>query len=390
MGIISTKIDPKMTLTSNSPQRFLIIKLRHYGDVLLTTPVIRLLRAAYPEARIDLLVYEETVPILEANEEISQIWTLPSKKNRKKGIASLFSLLKLWWNLFQVRYNTILHLSDQLAIAWLSLLLAASRRIGIDFAHRHSPLWKRSFTTLVKELPQQHIILQNIEVLSPLLPPDFFQEQKELYSPYMPVSPKLFSELQKRWQHLSLNQPYIILHAPARWRFKCWEEDRMAAVAQFLAEKGWQVLLTSASSPEEIAQVTCIKKLAPHPGVISLAGELSLQELAALMAKARLFIGVDSFPMHLAAAFQVETIALFGPSKINQWSPWNSKAHLINAHSFGELIDPDEVQTNTKDRYLQNIPQEVVIELLNKILPETPNQSTSPTSSTTPLEKSFS
>src|SRR5437762_10871176 len=62
---------------------------------------------------------------------------------------------------------------------------------------------------------------------------------------------------------------------------------------------------------------------------ISLAGTLSFKELGALTARARLFVGVDSMPMHLAAAMGTPTVALFGPSGENEWGPWNVERRIV-------------------------------------------------------------
>ena len=64
---------------------------------------------------------------------------------------------------------------------------------------------------------------------------------------------------------------------------------------------------------------------------MNLAGKLSLKELGALTARARLFIGVDSMPMHLAAAMGTPTVALFGPSSENIWGPWNVEQRIVTS-----------------------------------------------------------
>ena len=64
---------------------------------------------------------------------------------------------------------------------------------------------------------------------------------------------------------------------------------------------------------------------------MNLAGQLSLKELGALTARARLFIGVDSMPMHLAAAMGTPTLALFGPSSEDQWGPWNVEQRVVTS-----------------------------------------------------------
>ena len=68
----------------------------------------------------------------------------------------------------------------------------------------------------------------------------------------------------------------------------------------------------------------------PQPA-LSLAGQLSLKELAALTARARLFIGVDSAPMHIAAAMGTPTVALFGPSGDREWGPWGVPHRVVSS-----------------------------------------------------------
>jgi heptosyltransferase-3 len=62
---------------------------------------------------------------------------------------------------------------------------------------------------------------------------------------------------------------------------------------------------------------------------IDLSGQLSLKELAALTARARLFVGVDSAPMHIAAAMGRPVVALFGPSGDREWGPWGTQGRVI-------------------------------------------------------------
>ena len=64
---------------------------------------------------------------------------------------------------------------------------------------------------------------------------------------------------------------------------------------------------------------------------VTLAGKLSIKELGALTARARLFIGVDSMPMHLAASMGTPAVALFGPSGENEWRPWQVKHRVVTS-----------------------------------------------------------
>jgi heptosyltransferase-3 len=67
----------------------------------------------------------------------------------------------------------------------------------------------------------------------------------------------------------------------------------------------------------------------PNARLHSLAGQLTLRQLASVIDHARLFIGVDSVPMHMAAALGTPLVALFGPSKLTFWRPWQAKGEVI-------------------------------------------------------------
>ncbi len=90
--------------------------------------------------------------------------------------------------------------------------------------------------------------------------------------------------------------------------------------------------------------------------------------LAALIARAQLFIGVDSAPMHMAAALDTPCIALFGPTKLQLWRPWGDHNSVIWAGDYGPLPDPDAIDTNTSQRYLSAIPVEDVVEAARNFL----------------------
>ena len=111
---------------------------------------------------------------------------------------------------------------------------------------------------------------------------------------------------------------YVVVHPGSRWLFKCWPAAATAAVIDRLAADGWPVVLTGAPDPAERALVAAVRAATRAP-VVDLAGQLSLPELAALIGAARLFFGVDSAPMHMAAAMGTPTVALFGPSGDAEW-----------------------------------------------------------------------
>jgi heptosyltransferase-3 len=106
---------------------------------------------------------------------------------------------------------------------------------------------------------------------------------------------------------------YIVVQPTSRWFFKCWREDRMSAVINALSADGYTVVLTSGPDAKEKQMVDTIIAGCQDARLVSLAGKLTLRQLGALIDHARLFIGVDSVPMHMAAALNTPLVALFAP-----------------------------------------------------------------------------
>jgi len=120
---------------------------------------------------------------------------------------------------------------------------------------------------------------------------------------------------------IAAGRPFAVVQPTSRWTFKCWTEDGMAGVISHLADLGFAPIVTSGPAPVEVAQAERIRERAGGRAV-SLAGRLSLKELGAVIASARLFVGVDSAPMHVSAAVGTPTVALFGPTGAFNWAPW--------------------------------------------------------------------
>jgi heptosyltransferase-3 len=118
------------------------------------------------------------------------------------------------------------------------------------------------------------------------------------------------------------------MHPGAGWRFKCWTPGGYARVIEFFQDQwGLPTVLTGTRAAHEQELLAAVFKEC-RAAPIDLSGRLSLKELGALISKARLFFGMDSAPMHLAAAVNTPAVALFGPSGVFNWGPWG-EGHLV-------------------------------------------------------------
>ena len=110
--------------------------------------------------------------------------------------------------------------------------------------------------------------------------------------------------------------------------FKTWPSDKIAVLLNQLVDDGHVIVLTGAPDDQEMKMIKQILSLT-NSNIVNFAGRLSLKELAALSAQAALFVGVDSAPMHIAAAVGTPIVALFGPSSEITWGPWMVKHRVV-------------------------------------------------------------
>ena len=301
--------------------RALVIKLRHHGDVLLTAPVLSALKARGVE--VDALVYDDTAPMLQGHPSLSQLHFV-GRKWKKLGILSrLLREKKLFSDLKARHYGLIVHLSEQPRGAWLARTLGARYSVAPKIADRGA-LWAKSFTHLFPIAPRRHMVEVNLDALRRIGVQPESGERKVQFVPG--------AEAEKKVEAL-VDGAFVHVHPASRWRFKCWPPEKNAALIERFAADGHQVVITAAPDPDEMAFIQLILgKARSKP--LDLAGKLSIKELGALAGRAALFVGVDSMPMHLAAAMGTPTVALFGPSGETEWGPWNVAHRVVtSAHS---------------------------------------------------------
>ncbi len=281
----------------------LVIKLRYIGDVLLTTPFLRVLRQGFPDAGVTMLVNPGTDDVLRYNPDVDEVLCLPR--------TGMIHQVQFSRGLRARGFDCVVDLTDGDRSAIISCVTGACLRIGFNHEDR---LRGRLYSHCVKaSYEAMHVIDYHAMAFSPLGLPIQGGE------PILPLSSKDYEQAHRMLETLSLDQKqWIMIHPAARYWFKAWPSDRFAALADVLYEKGFQVVLVG-SRNEQILE-TEILKAAQHP-IASLLGKTSLLELAALMRHGRLFVGNDAGPMHIAAAVGCPVVALFGPSNPAVWGP---------------------------------------------------------------------
>jgi heptosyltransferase III len=300
--------------------RILVVALRRLGDVLFATALIASLRRAFPNALIDVLVFEETAGILAGNPDIDRIVTMPVHPGVWRGVALAARLAK--------RYN--LAVSTQSGDRPTMFALVAGRRHAgpIDSGTRGA-LRRLALTRSVAPQPGSHRLEEMLRLADAIGIP----RVEYLVCPGGPgpagVSPALsppqaqdagVDEKERAGRARSQGvRDYAVIHASPMFRYKRWTPDGWRALAAHLLARGLTVVATGGTASAERAYLDEVWR--PLPAVVRRDGDLSWPQLAQLLRRARLFAGPDTSVTHLAAAAGCPTIALFGPTDPRLWGP---------------------------------------------------------------------
>jgi len=219
------------------------------------------------------------------------------------------------------------HLSEQPRGAWLARALGARYSVAPAVPGRGA-FWQGSFTHFyaLARNGRRHKVEEHLDALRRIgLQPDDAQRRVQ-FVPGAAAEARVAELLAAEGL---AERGFLHMHPASRWSFKCWPAERNAELIDRLAP-AHRVVLSAAPYPEELALLEQILRKAKSKP-LSLAGRLSIKELGALTARARLFIGVDSMPMHLAAAMGTPVVALFGPSGEDEWRPWRVAHRVVTS-----------------------------------------------------------
>jgi heptosyltransferase-3 len=315
--------------------RVLVTKLRHHGDVLLTSPVFTTLARAIPGAEIDALVYGGTEPMLTGHPAIAQVHTI-DRDWKRQGIATqVASEWRLLRRLRARRFDLLIHLTEHPRGLHLARLLRPRWSVTRERAS-YGGLWRRHFTHFyrVPKNERRHTVETNLDALRRLgIEPDL-ADKRLVMVPGAQAQSRVAALLAR---HRLDARGFIHVHPGSRWLFKCWPAERTAALLDRIVADGYAVVVTGADDTREralVASIAAAIKPATREHTVDLTAQLTLPELAVITSRARAFVGVDSAPMHIAAAMGTPVVALFGPSGELQWGPWGVRARVVasNAH----------------------------------------------------------
>ncbi len=278
---------------------FLIIALRYIGDVLLSTPLALSIKQHIPDATVDYLVFRGTEDVLKKNPHVRRIHTIAPGSS---GFSQLCRLFRRYDHAIATGW------SDRMSwFAWLT-----GRRSQGFHANRRQDRWKQRLLTRCLFFDGRlHMVPLMLTQLEPLQVPAVRRVVMA------------FDKDDGRFANIHLPpQPFILLHPYSRRAYKHWPATAWAELAAMLQrETGARAMFTPPFSPGDQEQLRLIQATAGSP-LDRLPGPFTLSQLAAAIHRSRAFVGIDTAATHMAAALDVPTIAIYGPTPALTWGPW--------------------------------------------------------------------
>ncbi|MDO8835641.1 MAG: glycosyltransferase family 9 protein, partial [Vicinamibacterales bacterium] len=302
----------------------------------LTTPVIRAIRRAEPDAHLTYLVEPSAAPVVTANPHLDDVIVAPLRSGlpRWGGDAALALRLR------RARFDVVLDFHGGPRSSLLTWLSGARRRIGYDVSGRG---WMYSERV---HRPRTHRPRHSVEnqwdlltqFMPGLAPPSVHDDPVEMPDD---ADARARADDRLRAHGLDPHGPFVVMHVGAGNEFRRWPAQAFAAVVDGLhaQEPDRRMILTT--GPAQAPAAEAVRQLAIARGVpgqaVTVVCDLDLAELRSLVGRARLFLGGDSGPAHIASTTAVPMVVLFGPTTPQVWGPWRSRALATETVDVGPL-----------------------------------------------------
>jgi heptosyltransferase-1 len=339
-------------------ERVLIVRLSAMGDVIHTLPAVHFLRQVFPQAFIGWLIEERWAELLCAPGSprrgprsvlrplVDEVHTVNLKEWRKSrfSITTLQHAARVWNDVRDARYDVAVDLQGAIRSAVLARWSGARTVYGVA-EPREAPasLW---YTRRVVARGR-HVIEQNLSVAEALVGHRAAMTPKELPCDLrndlpneLPKEPQAEQHISRQLAELGIGE-FAILNPGAGWGAKRWPAERYGEVAGKLADQGIASILNYGPGEEEL-----VRAAEAASGGTARAMSSTITELIALTRRARLFIGGDTGPMHLAAALRVPVVAIFGPTDPARNGPYGTPSIVLRSAesvtSHARRAAPDE------------------------------------------------
>lgn len=284
--------------------KILVILPNWLGDAVMATPAIEALCAIYPDAELTLVGSYVSIEALKYHPQCKHHYVDETKKGGNRFANTYRFAKKLGRHDMAITFRNQLHSS--LLLYWSGTPVSAGRRSW------HSLIF---LTHSIKPTHPSHLVEQYRDIAQSLTAAGLILGNLKLYIPSHRYS-----------------RPMLGINPGATYgSAKRWYPEKFAEVARAYSDR-YEIILFG--GPNEVGMANDIESRLKGVNVTNLAGKTSIQELCSFIGGLSLFITNDSGPMHVAAAYQVPTVAIFGPTRHLETSQWNNEKSIIVRHEM--------------------------------------------------------
>lgn len=313
-----------VTQSNFDPRSILFVQLDHLGDAVLSLPMLGRLRRRYPRAAIEVLVSPSTRELFEIAGQVDRVHVFESNRFTGSGLLrSLIAAVAWGWRLRSRRFDLAIDVRGELPHALLMWIAGARRRLGWStggggFLLTHSALWVHGRS----EVDSRQALLACLGIGAGQRQFDGAPNFSPSHMARHRIAARL-AELDRP------DEPLVVLHVGARTAAKRWPRSHWSGLVELLAARYRpRIILIGGAQDREAA--TEIIAGAPYSKPVDWTGQLRIDDLAALLQNADLFVGGDSGPAHLAAAVGCRVLVLFsGTNDPLQWSPHGTEVEIV-------------------------------------------------------------
>lgn len=305
-------------MSDNQPRHILVSRTDKIGDLLLSLPTLQALKAAYPQARLTVLVSAYAQEIVKGHPAVDAV----ELYDPKEGAWPLVQRFKA------LSPDVFIALYPRFKPVMAAALAGIPLRIGT--AYRWYSFFLNHRIHVHRSLCEKHEVEYNLDLLGPL---GVEGPAPKIQFPVTDAERSFVGDLLKE-KGIGYQSRYVVVHPGHKGSAQNWKPERFAQVIAQMAYRGRKVVVTG--GPDEtalVAQVMAhVRGLGPDQRPVLLIGVCTLRQLAALYERADCFLSASTGTLHLAAAVGTPTVALFGTIPQTtpvRWGPWGNESTIL-------------------------------------------------------------
>jgi lipopolysaccharide heptosyltransferase I len=330
-----------------SHPRFLVIRLSSIGDIVHALPAVAALGQSFPQAEIHWLIETRYAPLLAGNPYVQRIIPLDtlSWRGRLPPLSIVEDMVKTLMELRGGAYDAVVDFQGLWKSAIIALLSGVDVRVGLAEPWLREPSAAVLYSERVAAAGRQHVVEESLVLVEHL------GARVGLWQFPLPHSPEADQYVEEQLARLAA-QEFMIINPGGGWKAKRWAPENYARLLHQLETRFSETLLLTGSLQED-------ELIA---GILARAGakrafyfRSDVVQFIALARRAKLFVGGDTGPLHLAAAVGTPLVAIHGPTDPVRNGPFN-KADIA-------LYNQAPVNHTRRDRnatYIEGISVECV------------------------------